>query len=202
MSRDGFTLIELLVVVAIIGILAAIAVPRYTAARDRAETAQCQGNLHAVFVALTTYKADWNRYPVADGTAGDTPSPGTTTMGQGPAANGSWDGVPLILRKLNYLSQTDAFFCPVMQRLMAERAMYFRYAYNAAATDTGGHGIGSGSLEGGIGNLWVARCVYLDPADTFSPRQRYPNPHDDRTKENVLYADGTIEMQDVKSFSF
>lgn len=59
----GFTLIELLIVVAIIGILAAIAVPNYMNARIRAKWSQSQANLKMLADSLEMYFLDHNSYP-------------------------------------------------------------------------------------------------------------------------------------------
>ena len=59
----GFTLIELLIVVAIIGILAAIAVPNFMNARIRAQVARVRSDLQAFSTALESYYIDQNEYP-------------------------------------------------------------------------------------------------------------------------------------------
>lgn len=200
-GRAGFSLIEVLIVVAIVGILAGISAPRFTEMRDRAETAHCQGNLHSIFVALTAYKADFNRFPLADGIAGDQPSPGKTEVGNGPAANGSWSGVPFVLREFGYLQDSLAYYCPTMQRLVGDRAKRFRYAYNHSTADTGGSKSGAEDIEAQIGKVWLVRCVWLHPADTFTPREVYPFPHNHHTQENALYADGGIQTENIISFS-
>ncbi len=61
----GFTLIELLIVVAIIGILAAIAVPNFINARVRALIARCEADLRSLGSALEMYRLDNNMYPPA-----------------------------------------------------------------------------------------------------------------------------------------
>ena len=59
----AFTLIELLIVVAIIGILAAIAVPNFLNAQIRAKIARVESDVHAQGIALETYNLDNNSYP-------------------------------------------------------------------------------------------------------------------------------------------
>lgn len=65
MDRKGFTLIELLIVVVIIGILAAIAIPRFGETRDRAFIAAMQSDLNQVRTAQEMYFQD-NDFEYAD----------------------------------------------------------------------------------------------------------------------------------------
>lgn len=58
----GFTLIELLIVVAIIGILAAIAVPNFLNAQTRAKVARVVSDLKAITQAMEMYRIDRNSY--------------------------------------------------------------------------------------------------------------------------------------------
>ena len=61
--KKGFTLIELLIVVAIIGILAAIAVPNFLNAQIRAKIAKVESDIKAISTGLEMYKLDNNSYP-------------------------------------------------------------------------------------------------------------------------------------------
>ncbi len=70
-SRYAFTLIELLIVVAIIGILAAIAVPNFLNAQVRAKVARCKGDMRNLSTALESYRVDNNMYPPTPSTAGN-----------------------------------------------------------------------------------------------------------------------------------
>ena len=54
-SKKGFTLVELLIVVVILGILAAVAIPRFLTTRDEAQYRTCQANLSAINSAVEEY---------------------------------------------------------------------------------------------------------------------------------------------------
>ncbi len=62
-SIRAFTLIELLIVVAIIGILAAIAIPNFQNAQLRAKLSRCAGDLRTLSTALDMYRLDNKDYP-------------------------------------------------------------------------------------------------------------------------------------------
>lgn len=68
MSSRSFTLIELLIVVAIIGILAAIAVPNFLNARVRAKVSRVLSEERSIAESYTLYKVDRGKYaPHIDG---------------------------------------------------------------------------------------------------------------------------------------
>jgi general secretion pathway protein G len=61
--RSGFTLIEILLVVVIIGILAAVAVPRFAGRIAQSQESAARASLQAIAVALDMYEVDHGRYP-------------------------------------------------------------------------------------------------------------------------------------------
>jgi type IV pilus assembly protein PilA len=64
-SNKGFTLIELLIVVAIIGILAAIAIPQFSSYRAKAYNSASTADLKNLKTGMEAYMSDKYEYPVA-----------------------------------------------------------------------------------------------------------------------------------------
>ncbi len=56
--RNGFTLIEIVMVTSVIGILAAVAVPRFAGAKDKAYVAAMKADLHTIALYEEQYAAD------------------------------------------------------------------------------------------------------------------------------------------------
>jgi len=82
-NRKGFTLIELLIVVVIIGILAAIAIPKFANTKDKAKIASMKSDLRNFVSAQEGHFADYATYATAhDPATPCTPSSGTICFAQ------------------------------------------------------------------------------------------------------------------------
>src|SRR5437667_742778 len=94
MNRKGFTLIELLIVVVIIGILAAIAIPKFANTKEKAYITSMKADLRNLVTAEEAYFADSVKYTTAYGAGGvnfvqstGNTTPAVTTTADGWTAN-------------------------------------------------------------------------------------------------------------------
>lgn len=174
----GFTLIELIIVIAIILIIAAVALPNYRRAIDRALISADMANMKAIGGALVMYHTDYGNWPPADAVAGGfTSHTDASNFGNAPAAGGNWSAVPWVLYTQGYLPDPKTLFCPRFLREYAggntlqeengqkwQRFHNFRYAYNASALSPFFHYVSSGGdffANDLNNNGWVLRDLFI-----------------------------------------
>jgi type IV pilus assembly protein PilA len=87
-QQKGFTLIELMIVVAIIGILAAIAIPAFLEYMNSGKGTEAELNLNKIAKGAKIYRQKTGTYPQAN--EGPIPGDGTATGGSCAQANGTY----------------------------------------------------------------------------------------------------------------
>lgn len=135
MKRKGFTLIELLIVVAIIGILAAIAIPNFLMAQVRAKIARNMADFTTIGTALETYRIDKNKYPGQWGTY--MPSYMNYPMLTTPMKYMNWSVLidpfkshfPTPMSQLYYATSSEYYKDIVPPNMVAYNTLMTRYGY-------------------------------------------------------------------------
>jgi type IV pilus assembly protein PilA len=87
-GRRGFTLIELLIVVVIIGILAAIVIPKFSNTREKAYVATMKSDLRNFFIAEENYHASFTTFTTSIAAMEATSSQGVTITVQNVSGTG------------------------------------------------------------------------------------------------------------------
>ena len=150
-SKHAFTLIELLVVIAIIAILAAMLLPALSAAKKKAQTANCISNLHQWGLAQQIYAGDSMDFIPCDGTM----QPTGTGYGQYAPDTGASSGPGSPLDSVAWFN--------VLPQLVADHPLSYYYQLPGANI------LNKFPLpNNGIGRMWLCPAAQYVPADINS----------------------------------
>jgi type IV pilus assembly protein PilA len=140
-KKEGFTLIELMIVVAIIGILAAIAIPAFINYVKRSKTSEAGANLKSLFQGAAVYyeSENWGQGMV---TAGGTAAASTHCT----IANANQSTTPSDAKQvINWQAETDAAGFTALNFAPAD-PIYYDYNVTSAATSACANGAGDTTI--------------------------------------------------------
>ena len=109
--RAAFTLIELLIVVVIVGLLAAIAIPKFQNTKGKANAAALRSDLRNLAVAEEALFYDSTKYSADTAALNFRPSPGVIITIALPASGGGWSATAT--HPLSYPLRCTIFYGPV-----------------------------------------------------------------------------------------
>lgn len=188
--RAGFTLVEILVVITVLAILAAIAFPMLSSARDNARESSCQSNLKQIYVGYRLYAQDYNKkYPAKVECLGSSSFR---------AAN---DPQSLVALLRPYIKNEPIWVCP--SGAQEHEKLGVSYMWTIAKYGTQGADLEKPATRAPKALVWD-NYIYREPtpvgtkgnpishSNKFSPL-RYP--HRDGQGLNWLYADGHVKYK-------
>jgi prepilin-type N-terminal cleavage/methylation domain-containing protein len=153
-TSRGFTLIELMIVVAIIGILSAIAIPKFADLIRKSNEGATKGNLGAVRSAISIYYGEMEGWFPSPSASGESST--TNTL-----------GALLTMDNGKYLKEMPASYCPPYHPKVTEVRIDVSSADESVAAALGRWGYKETNDSTGRqwGDIWV-NCTHTDSKST------------------------------------
>lgn len=154
-KQKGFTLVELMIVVAIIGVLAAVAIPKFADMLEKSREGATKGNIGAIKSSVANFYADQQGfYPTTLSTASNPPSDPTTAGAPSlpPFIPNYIDQLPAVKVTSKKTTNLNAGYGPGVGSLNANVTSG---TFSSPVFDSAGNGGKGWKYENTTGFVWV-----------------------------------------------